>query len=207
MLISIIYLIWTKGGRRDLVQACSSSPRPLSTSPPPSSLLTAVTQAWHIQGVRHIICYCHNDNITWYRVPVASPVSSTLSSSVVTILTLAARSSRVSLASALIYLLPNCESINPIAAPVKHSVEYLVLGMGDGRWVPGQLQGGGCPGNVTMFTQAAADNKLYLQHLLSTVRRCGGEVAPSTAPVQAAADTLMVSTEEGREVPCNSSVG
>ena len=46
-----------------------------------------------------------------------------------------------------------------------------------------------------------------LQHLLSTVRRCGGEVAPSTAPVQAAADTLMVSTEEGREVPCNSSVG
>ena len=44
-------------------------------------------------------------------------------------------------------------------------------------------------------------------HLLSTVRRCGGEVAPSTAPVQAAADTLMVSTEEGREVPCNSGVG
>ena len=43
-------------------------------------------------------------------------------------------------------------------------------------------------------------------HLLSTVRRCGGEVAPSTAPVQAAADTLMVSTEEGREVPCNRSV-
>ena len=35
------------------------------------------------------------------------------------------------------------------------------------------------------------------------MRRCGGEVAPSTAPVQAAADTLMVSTEEGREVPCN----
>ena len=58
-----------------------------------------------------------------------------------------------------------------------------------------------------MFTQDAADNKLCLQHLLSTVRRCGGEVAPSTAPVQAAADTLMVSTEEGREVPCNSGVG
>ena len=31
-------------------------------------------------------------------------------------------------------------------------------------------------------------------------------MAPSTAPVQAAADTLMVSTEEGSEVPCIRSV-
>ena len=84
-----------------MVQACSSSPRTLSTSPPPSSLLTAVTQAWHRVSVILSTCYCHN-NITWYRVPVASPVSSTLSSSVVTTLTLAARSSRVSLASALV---------------------------------------------------------------------------------------------------------
>lgn len=55
---------------------------------------------------------------------------------------------------------------------------------------------------MSLFTQAAADIK-QSQHLLSTVSRCGGEVAPSTAPVQAAADTLMVSTEEGSEVPCN----
>ena len=137
-----------------MVHACSSSPRPLSTSPPPSSLLTAVTQAWHIQGVRNNICNYYYDNITWYRVPVASPVSSRLSSSVVTTLTLAASSSRLSLARALNYLLLlNCDSINPVSSPVKHSVEYLVLGMGDGGWVPGQLQGGGCPGNVTVHTR------------------------------------------------------
>ena len=58
---------------------------------------------------------------------------------------------------------------------------------------------------MSLFTQAAADIK-QSQHLLSTVSRCGGEVAPSTAPVQAAADTLMVSTEEGSEVPCIRSV-